>query len=66
MSIWIAQPKLESGETIRWKSSAGRTLNRWTTSGGQLVVTDRRFLSQPNRFDAATGKNGGSFRMATS
>jgi hypothetical protein len=56
MSIWIAQPKLESGEAIRWKSSAGRALNRWITSGGQLVVTDRRLLFQPNRFDVATGK----------
>jgi|GEM_PF-2206232 len=56
MSFWMAQPKLESGETIRWKSSAGRALNRWITSGGQLVVTDRHLLFQPNRFDAATGK----------
>lgn len=56
MSIWIAQPKLEAGETIRWKSSAGRALSRWITSGGQLVVTDRRLMFQPNRFDAATGK----------
>lgn len=56
MGIWIAQPKLEAGETIRWRSSAGRALNRWITSGGQLMVTDRRLLFQPNRFDAATGK----------
>jgi hypothetical protein len=34
----------------------GRALNRRITSGGQLVVTDRRLLFQPNRFDAATGK----------
>jgi hypothetical protein len=56
MGIWIAQPKLETGETIRWKSSAGHALSRWITSGGQLVVTDQRLLFQPNRFDAATGK----------
>jgi hypothetical protein len=56
MGLWLAQPKLEAGETIRWKSSAGRTLNRWITSGGQLVVTNRRVLFHPNRFDAVTGK----------
>jgi hypothetical protein len=56
MGFWLAQLKLETGETIRWKSSAGRALNRWITSGGALVVTDRRVLFQPNRFDTATGK----------
>src|SRR5882757_1644845 len=56
MRIWVAQPKLEPGETIRWTTSAGRALNRWLTSGGHLVVTDRRLLFQPNRFDIATGK----------
>jgi hypothetical protein len=56
MGPWHAQLKLEADEEIRWQSSAGRSLNRWITSGGQLVVTDRRVLFQPNRFDAATGK----------
>ena len=56
MGLWIAQSKLEAGETVRWRSSAGRALNRWITSGGQLVVTNRRVLFQPNRFDTATGK----------
>lgn len=56
MGIWTAQPRLGTGETVRWRSSAGRALSRWITSGGQLVVTDRRLLFQPNRFDAATGK----------
>jgi hypothetical protein len=56
MGFWLEQLKLESGETIRWKSSAGRAMNRWITSGGRLVVTDRRVLFQPNRFDIATGK----------
>src|SRR5215475_15999661 len=56
MGLWLAQPKLEAGETIRWQSSAGRSLNRWITSGGRLVVTNRRALHQPNRFDTATRK----------
>lgn len=56
MGLWLAQPKLEADETIRWQSSAGRSLNRWITSGGKLAVTNRRVLFQPNRFDAITGK----------
>jgi len=56
MGFWIAHPKLEEGEAIRWESSAGRALNRWITSGGRLVVTNKRVLFQPNRFDAMTGK----------
>jgi hypothetical protein len=56
MGFWIVQPQLGPGEKVRWKSSAGRALNRWITSGGQLVVTNRRILFQPNRFDMATGK----------
>jgi hypothetical protein len=56
MGLWLAQPKLEADETIRWQSSAGRSLNRWITSGGKLMVTNRRVLFQPNRFDTVTGK----------
>lgn len=56
MGIWIPQPRLQEGEVVRWQASAGRSLNRWITSGGQLLVTDRRVLFQPNRFDVFTGK----------
>jgi hypothetical protein len=56
MGLWLAQPKLEAAEKIRWKSSAGRALNRWITSGGLLVVTNRRVMFQPNRFDLVIGK----------
>lgn len=56
MSLWFAQPKLGVDEAICWQSSAGRSLNRWITSGGRLLVTDRRILFQPNRLDSATGK----------
>lgn len=56
MSFWLAHPKLQVGEVIAWESSAGRALNRWITSGGRLVVTNRRVVFQPNRFDAMTGK----------
>jgi hypothetical protein len=56
MGLWLPEPKLEAGEIIRWQSSAGRSLNRWITSGGKLLVTNRRVLFQPNRFDTLTGK----------
>lgn len=56
MGLWLAEPKLEAGEAIRWQSSAGRSLNRWITSGGRLTVTNKRVFFQPNRFDTATGK----------
>lgn len=54
--LLLGQPKLAAGESVRWCSTAGRALNRWLTAGGQLVVTERRVLHQPNRFDIATGK----------
>lgn len=56
MGFWLARPRLETDETIRWQSSAGRSLSRWITSGGQLIVTNHRVLFQPNRFDRLTGK----------
>jgi len=56
MGLWLAKPKLESDEVIRWQSSAGRSVGRWVTSGGRLAVTNRRVLFQPNWFDVATGK----------
>lgn len=56
MGFWLAQPRLEKDETIRWQSPAGRSLSRWITSGGRLIVTNRRVLFQPNRFDKLTGK----------
>lgn len=56
MGLWLAQPKLETNETIRWQAWANRSLNRWITSGGQLIVTNLRVLFQPNRFDRLTGK----------
>ncbi len=57
MGVWIAKPKLGADERICWQSPAGRSLNRWITSGGTLVVTNRRLLFQPNRFDTFTGKS---------
>jgi hypothetical protein len=57
MGLWLAKPKLDAGEEIQWQTSAGRSLNRWITSGGRLTVTNKRVLFQPNRFDRATGKS---------
>jgi len=56
MGILTARPKLNSNETIRWKSSAGRVVSAWATSGGLLIITDQRMLFQPNRFDTTTGR----------
>lgn len=56
MGLWLAEPELDAGEEIQWQASAGRSLNRWITSGGRLTVTNKRVLFQPNRFDTATGK----------
>lgn len=57
MGVWVAKPNLGGDERIRWQSPAGRSLNRWITSGGKLLVTNRRVLFQPNRFDMFTGKS---------
>jgi hypothetical protein len=54
MGILNARPKLKPNETIRWKALANRVVGQWATSGGQLVVTDRRVFFQPNRFGLAT------------
>lgn len=56
MGILNARPKLEPNEAIRWKTAANRVISPQMTSGGQLVVTDRRVLFQPNRFDAVIGR----------
>jgi hypothetical protein len=56
MGILQARPKLEQGEALRWKALANRVLSPAVTSGGQLVVTDRRLFFQPNRFDTAIGR----------
>ena len=56
MGVWVAAPTLAANETIHWQSSAGRSLTRWVTAGGQLFVTNERVLFQPNRFDKLTGK----------
>lgn len=56
MGILNTRPKLEPNEGVRWKSAANRVISPQMTSGGQLVVTDRRVLFQPNRFDAVIGR----------
>jgi hypothetical protein len=56
MGILQARPKLQPGETLRWKTLANRVLSPAVTSGGRLVVTDRRVFFQPNRYDAMLGK----------
>lgn len=56
MGILQARPKLEPGETLRWKALANRLLSPAVTSGGRLVVTDRRVFFQPNRYDTMLGR----------
>jgi len=56
MGILQVRPRLEPGETLRWKALANRVLNPAVTSGGRLVVTDRRVLFQPNRYDMMLGR----------
>ncbi len=56
MGILNGRPRLESDELIRWKAPANRVLSGWHTSGGQLVVANRRVFFQPNRFDTASAR----------
>ncbi len=56
MGILQVRPRLEPGETLRWKALANRVVSPKVTSGGRLVVTDRRVFFQPNRFDTALGR----------
>jgi hypothetical protein len=56
MGILQVRPRLEAGETLRWKALANRVLSPAVTSGGRLVVTDRRVLFQPNRYDMMLGR----------
>jgi hypothetical protein len=56
MGILQVHPELEPGEALRWKALANRVLSPAVTSGGQLVVTDRRLFFQPNRYDRALGR----------
>ncbi len=52
MGLLNARPKLEPGEQVRWQSLANRVVSAAIAEGGRLVLTDRRFFFQPNRFDA--------------
>lgn len=56
MGILTAHPKLKTNEVIRWKSLANRVIGPRITSGGQLVMTNRRFFFQPNRLDVILGR----------
>jgi hypothetical protein len=57
MGILQIRPQLEPGEELRWKCLANRVIGQGAiTAGGQLAVTDRRILFQPNRFDTALGR----------
>jgi len=56
MGILNARPKLRPDEVMRWKTLANRVVSPRIASGGQLIVTDRRVLFQPNRFDTAIGR----------
>lgn len=57
MGILQIHPQLEPGEKLRWKCFANRVIGRGAiTAGGQLAVTDRRILFQPNRIDTALGR----------
>jgi hypothetical protein len=56
MGILQVRPELEPGEALRWKALANRVLRGGVTAGGQLVVTDRRLLFQPNRYDRMLGR----------
>lgn len=56
MRILNSHPKLKPDETLLWKTLANRVVSSRSTSGGQLIVTDRRVFFQPNRFDSAIGR----------
>jgi len=51
MGLFVASPKLEEGEEIRWSSAANHAKRSWYAAGGRLIVTDLRVLFQPNRVD---------------
>ena len=57
MGVLQIRPKLDPGEQLRWKCLANRVVGK-IDEGGQLVVTDRRVLFQPNRVDASLGHEG--------
>ena len=51
MGFWIAEPKLEPGETVTYMASANR-LSSQRMLGGKVLITDRRVMFYPNRMDS--------------
>lgn len=55
MGIWVAKPRLEADEVVRWEKFANRQQSEYQATGGRLYLTDRRLLFVPNRLDSVTG-----------
>lgn len=54
MGVWIAKPRLERSELIRWKQLANRSQGSRAV-GGRLYLTKSRLVFQPTRLDSAIG-----------
>lgn len=54
MVSWFRDPELLDAEQILFRRSA-HIQQGWRTVGGEVTVTDRRFLFLPNQFEYATG-----------
>lgn len=56
MGWWLPDPELEGQETVLWRATANRAQDGGRRHiGGVLMLTERRLLFTPGRFDAVTG-----------
>jgi hypothetical protein len=55
MSWWLPDPELDDNESVLWRTTANHTQEFRRQVGGTLVVTERRLLFTPGRFDASIG-----------
>ena len=55
MGLWLRDPTIEPDERVLFRAASNHLIDRSRTSGGRIVVTDRRVLYEPNWLDHLTG-----------
>lgn len=62
-SVLFDKPQLDPGEAVVWEAKVNRTQGRWAR-GGKLVLTDRRLIFEPHKFERRIGAQRWSCSLA--
>ncbi len=52
LGLRVPDPRLEDGETVRWRGRANRFQGKVWAVGGWLFLTDRRLIFVPNKLES--------------